>query len=286
MKLMTLNCHSLEEPGYEEKLCLFCTAVCKEQPHIIALQEVNQTRTASVADPSRLALSGYISCMDELTNGEVSPPIRADNHALRAAELLARMGYPCIWTWVSAKTGYDRYDEGLAIFTRFPVLDTYQFYITGIQDYQNWKTRKALGIRVGTPTGPQQFFSLHMGWWNDEEEPFTRQWENLMAKLSGFPPEPVWLMGDFNSQAHIPDEGYTLIGSQGWIDTYMAANSRDSGITVEHTIDGWRNGTDITGMRIDYIFTNSPIRIQSSHVIFNGVFYPVVSDHFGIMVIL
>lgn len=282
MKLITLNCHSLEEPDYEEKLSLFCAAIRKERPHIIALQEVNQTRTAPVADPSRLALSGYISCTGRFPDEEAAVPVLADNHALRAAELLAHMGYS--WTWVPAKVGYDRYDEGLALFTCFPVLDTYQFLITDIQDYHNWKTRKALGIRVSTPTGPQQFFSLHMGWWNDEEEPFIRQWERLTSRLSELPPDPVWLMGDFNSQAHIPDEGYTLISRQGWTDTYQAAVCRDSGITVAHTIDGWRDGEEVAGMRIDYIFTNSPARIQSSRVIFNGAPYPVVSDHFGIMV--
>lgn len=282
MKLITLNCHSLEEPDYEEKLSIFCTAVQKEHPHIIALQEVNQTRTAPAADSSRLALSGYISCMGRISAKEVPVPVRTDNHALRAAELLTRMGY--FWTWVPAKVGYDRYDEGLALFTRFPVLDTFQFPITDIQDYHNWKTRKALGIRVDTPAGSQQFFSLHMGWWNDEEEPFIRQWERLTSRLSELPPDPAWLMGDFNSQAHIPGEGYSLIRSQGWIDTYQAAACRDSGITVAHTIDGWRDGKEIAGMRIDYVFTNSPARIQSSRVIFNGDLYPVVSDHFGIMV--
>lgn len=86
MKLLTLNCHSLEEPGYEEKLSLFCMAVSREQPDVIALQEVNQTRAAKAADPARVSRFGYVPS----TGGMAAIPIRSDNHALRVSELDGR----------------------------------------------------------------------------------------------------------------------------------------------------------------------------------------------------
>ena len=43
MKLMTLNTHSLEEEDYEAKLHAFAEGVCRAEPDIIALQEVNQS---------------------------------------------------------------------------------------------------------------------------------------------------------------------------------------------------------------------------------------------------
>ena len=43
MKLLTLNTHSLAEPGYEEKTDIFLRAVLEERPDVMALQEVNQT---------------------------------------------------------------------------------------------------------------------------------------------------------------------------------------------------------------------------------------------------
>lgn len=285
MKLLTLNCHSLLEPEYEEKRYTFCSAVCMEQPHIVALQEVNQTGNAPCADPGELVKSGYVPCTypEDPSAGQAVIPVKTDNHAFCTAKLLSCMGYPCTWTWVPAKIGYGKYDEGLALFSRYPVLDVCQFYITGIQDYGNWKTRKALGIRVKTPAGPQHFFSLHMGWWDDAEEPFARQWERLTKRIRKLPDGPVWLMGDFNAPAHDPDKGYAFVRSQGWQDTYEMATDRDSGVTVAQTIDGWRDAGDVAGMRIDYIFTDSPVMIRSSKVIFNGDFYPVVSDHFGVM---
>ena len=47
---MTLNTHSLEEEDYEAKLHAFAEGVCRAEPDIIALQEVNQTQTSSPVD--------------------------------------------------------------------------------------------------------------------------------------------------------------------------------------------------------------------------------------------
>ena len=60
MKLITLNTHSLEEEHYEEKLEQFVEEICREMPHVIALQEVNQTRTKAPVPVDLLERSGYI----------------------------------------------------------------------------------------------------------------------------------------------------------------------------------------------------------------------------------
>ena len=46
-------------------------------------------------------------------------------------------------------------------------------------------------------------------------------------------------------------------------------------------IDGWRHGPP---RRIDYVFkrNGAPLQVVSIDFIFNGYFYPVVSDHFGL----
>ena len=43
----------------------------------------------------------------------------------------------------------------------------------------------------------------------------------------------------------------------------------------------WAEGENC---RLDYMFSRNPVRIRSSRVICNGTLYPVVSDHFGVMV--
>ena len=83
-------------------------------------------------------------------------------------------------------------------------------------------------------------------------------------------------------------EGYELICSSGWKDTYHLAGQKDSGITVEEEIDGWRaeDGRDAAkeSKRLDYIFCNKDKHIALSNVICNGTNYPVVSDHYGVMI--
>lgn len=278
MKILTLNTHSLIEEHYEEKLTQFVSLILQEQPDIIALQEVNQSALAPLADPASLA--GYVPC------AENEIPVREDNHAARAAQLLRQAGLSYSWTWVPAKLGYGKYDEGLALFSRSPIIQTDAFYISHSQDYSNWKTRKVLGIR--TQDWPDWFYTVHLGWWSDPEEPFQVQWQKLTYRL-GFRKADgnVWLMGDFNSPAEVRDQGYDCISRSGWADTWMLAEKKDSGITVEGIIDGWREllkDSDSSGMRIDHIWCQTPVPIQKSEVVFNRINGPVVSDHFGVLI--
>ncbi|MBS6645959.1 MAG: endonuclease/exonuclease/phosphatase family protein [Clostridiaceae bacterium] len=281
MKIMTLNTHSLEEENYEEKLKWFVEGMFQETPDVIALQEVNQTQTAAPVPSDLLKQCGYMRC--EPGNGCEEAVIREDNHGYRAAKMLRERGVSYSWTWTPAKTGYDKYDEGLAVFSRFPILKTRQFFITETHDYQNWKTRKILGIQADTGQGPMEFFSVHMGWWKDEEEPFETQWKRISSHLKDSREMAVWLMGDFNSPDNVSGEGYDQVRKSGWLDAYGLAAHKDEGITVDHSIDGWNDRKRGSGMRIDYIWTNKKQPVMRSQVIFNGKHHPVVSDHFGVL---
>ena len=277
MKMLTLNTHSSVEGNYEEKLIAFVEMLKVEEPNVFALQEVNQSLAMPAAcDPHD---TGYVVCKD------CDVTIRMDNHAYRIAKLLLESGVVYQWTWIPAKVGYDIYDEGIAIFSKTAIMDTEQFYISQSEDYNNWKTRKILGIC----TNDTWFYSVHMGWWNDEEEPFAKQWDVFVERLRTRS-QMCYIMGDFNSPAGKKNEGYDYVVRSGWMDTWQAAKEKDSGVTVGDIIDGWEDKVDETsterkcGMRIDFIFCNKVIPIESSKVICNGVNYPVVSDHYGVMI--
>lgn len=280
MKLLTLNTHSLQEEGYAKKLEQFVEMVQREQPDIIALQEVNQTAAAPCAGPNLLC--GSALCPEEAVS------VRQDNHAAQAARRLREKGILCSWTWCSAKLGYGIYDEGMAILCpEREIAQVDSFYISGSRDYGNWKTRKALGIRVRGLSG--WFYTVHMGWWKDEEEPFDRQWERLNEALEEKKREgAVWLLGDFNSPAEIRGEGYDRIRDSGWQDTYSLAAQKDDGITVLGEIDGWRGTSGDAqarrGMRMDHIWCSRPVPVLRSRVRFDGIGEPKVSDHFGVLV--
>lgn len=268
--MLTLNTHSLIEQNYEEKLVYFVNAIVKYEPDIIALQEVNQT-----SDESSLSdkfLKGYTQCQSAV-------PLKKDNHAYRVVKLLLEKNINYYWTWLPIKNGYDKYDEGLAILSKKEILETDTVLVSCINDYNNWKTRKILGIY----SGDEWFYSVHLGWWDDKSDPFSDQWSRLSKRLTG--KENVWLMGDFNNCAEIRNEGYDLIKKSGWQDTFEIAGEKDDGITVGTVIDGWKDKiTDTNGMRIDFIWTNSENIIERTNVIFNGKNEPVISDHYGVMI--
>jgi len=330
MKLLTLNTHSHIEPNYKKKMDIFVQAVLEKQPDIIALQEVNQTRDAAVVSgalyekevPENVVshifeknsvvsaekAERYIPCGDAIV-------LREDNYVYCAAQMLAGFGCPYFYTWLPIKCGYDIYDEGIALMSRKRILFTKTFTISNSTDYNNWKTRKILGISVEGVNG--YFYSVHMGWWDDKEEPFALQWENLQKHITMCAKtqmqmktqtkekiemqaqtemaiytendvkekSPIWLMGDFNSPDNIKGESYDLILKSGWTDTYMVAKEKDAGITVCGDIDGWHGRENaMPDMRMDFIFNNNGQKVKKSEVMFNGKNYAQVSDHNGILV--
>lgn len=278
MKIMTLNTHSLVEKDYAAKLRQFAAGVLAEGPDVIALQEVNQSIASPLAEAE--LLTGYVPVQEAV-------PVRADNHVAHVARLLREAGVDCSWTYLPIKVGYGRYDEGLALISlNRPICRVESFLISRADDYANWKTRKVLGMQVAGC--PDWFYTVHMGWWEDEQEPFLAQWKVLNAFVTTKPRHaPVWLLGDFNSPAEVRGEGYDKIAATGWYDSFTLARTRDSGVTVPGVIDGWQNKLthkEITGMRIDHIWCSMPEGIVSSRVVFNGAEQPVVSDHFGVMI--
>ena len=271
MKILTLNTHSIIEKNYEEKLVKFVEMIKEELPDVFALQEVNQSIT--MPETGDASAVGYIACLDcEVT-------IRTDNHAYRVAKMLHALGVEYQWTWVPAKVGYGIYDEGIAVFSKRTIEDICQFHISKSEDYNNWKTRKMLGIY----TNDMWFYSVHMGWWKDEEEPFAKQWDAVVKQLKERT-QTCFVMGDFNSPANKKQEGYEYVIQSGWNDTWLMAKKKDEGITVGGNIDGWNDKANQEEMRIDYIFCNKEILVESSEVVFNGKNYPIVSDHYGVVI--
>lgn len=271
MKILTLNTHSLAEKNYSSKLKEFVAAAANERYDIIAMQEVNQTCSAENAE---MITDGYNPCSDRIT-------IKEDNHLLKCTELLEEKGVHYFWTWLPIKKGYGKYDEGIGIMSLSPIKETAFFTVSNIDDADNWKTRKILGIKTESYLD-EWFFSVHFGWWNDEEEPFASQWKNAEKHLKGY--RKMWLMGDFNNPAHVRSEGYDMVKFSGWNDTYELAAIKDTGITVREKIDGWNEETGKYGIRIDQIWCSEKIEIKSSQVVLDGKKYPVVSDHYGVEV--
>ena len=278
MKILTLNTHSLAEENATEKMELFAGILEKEQPEVMAFQEVNQT----MAEPfiNEKEVCGY-----QPVKG-FEGKMRLDNYGASLAEALRKKGLSYYWTWIPVKVGYDKYDEGLAIFSKSPILSSCVFNLSASDDYYNWKTRKTLGIH----TEKGWFFTVHMGWWKDEEEPFKAQWETFLKNTKSLMEKKetsLWVMGDFNSPASVRGEGYDLVRVSGFKDTWDLAEKKDAGFTAPPKIDGWKEAEGKSpeqGMRIDYIWHWGDINIEESRVLCNGKREPAVSDHYAVMI--
>lgn len=271
MKLLTLNTHSLVEENYEEKLDAFVKAIAHIQPDIIALQEVNQSICAPLAEKD--LLKNFFA-------HEYDVAVKADNHALRVVNILKNFGLDYFWTYIPIKLGYAKYEEGMAILSKAEILQSSAFCVSRNDDFFDWKTRKILGICTAQ-NSEEWFFCVHYGWWDDKDEPFYNQWKRTLEAL----PEnkKIWLMGDFNNCADISGEGYDMICSDNWFDSYVCAKHKDDGITAKSNIDGWGK-SDVKGIRIDQIWHNKRTEISDCRVVFNGTKFPVVSDHYGVLV--
>ena len=259
MKILTVNTHSYIEKDYEKKLKIFVNEIRHELPDIIAMQEVNQ-----ISD-NKTVTSELLICEHGIT-------LKEENHALKAARMLDDYRF----VWCGIKNGYEIFDEGLAFLVRKDLDTTDAFYLSRTTDIKNWKTRMALGIRIGE----DWFYNVHMGRWDDEEEDFKSQWDMLQKKIRHG--KTTWIMGDFNAPSSVKNEGYSLITDSGWFDTYTLAQEKDEGFTVGGRIDGW-NDKESEPMRIDYIFTDKKVDILNSEVIFKDE--KIISDHYGVKII-
>ncbi len=264
MKLLTLNTHSLAEKNYIFKREKFEKEILQFRPDVMALQEVNQSRNQKdIFVPEKGTVPGKI-------------PLREDNHAAVVANNLAKAGLSYYWIWFPFKIGYNRYDEGIAVFSRRPFSQWEIIRLSESGSYYDYRTRYALGICVDGIW----YYSVHTGRWHDREEHFERQWSRLAAGVEG--KDNVWLLGDFNSPAEEPGTGYDRMREDGWQDAFLMAEKRRGNTTVLGAIDGWADKEE--SMRIDYIWSNYPAAILRAETVFDGKKGGVISDHYGILV--
>lgn len=275
MRLLTLNTHGFQEENYDEKLNLFLKFLLDERPDVIALQEVCQRMDACIARE----LCGGIKVSD------TSVSVKEDNHALAIARGLGRKGVRTSWAYLPVKRGFGCFDEGIALMSlSTEIAETDVCAISRTEEIENWRTRKALGVRLkGDSTW---FYSVHMGRWEDVQEPFEEQWRRLNTKLlnrrrAGH----VWLMGDFNAPAELRGEGYDLVTASGWFDAYRLAQTREGGFTARGEIDGWRGEGDTVeeGRRIDYIWASEAARVERCWTAFDGTSEMMISDHLAVL---
>lgn len=257
MKLLTLNCHSWIEDNQKEKIKIIANTIKEKKYDVIALQEVNQS----------------------IEEKGIFQNVKEDNFALVLLKELESLGckeYKMLWDF--SHVGYDKYEEGVSIITKHKIEEDYSLFVSKSEDQSFWKTRKIIGAAIKINEELIDFYSCHLGWWNDEEEPFKDQVDKL---LDGVKKDRLtFFIGDFNNSAFVRREGYDYLIEKGLYDTFSMAKEKDSGVTVKGKIAGWNSNEQ--DLRLDLILSNKKMNIKYSKVIFNEENKPVVSDHYGV----
>ena len=251
MKLLTLNCHSWQEENQIDKIKYLAKIIIEKDYDVIALQEVSQSVSAESVDSK----------------------LKKDNFALLLQQELDEYNF----YWDFSHIGYDIYEEGLAIFTKHKIINFESFFITKNEDRSYWKTRKIIKMTISYNGKDLDFYSCHVGWWNDEEEPFKNQIDNIMKKVND---TTTFLMGDFNNNAFIKCEGYDYLMEKGLKDLYLLSEEKDSGVTVKGKIAGWDENEE--KLRLDLMLSNKDVKVKTAKVVFNGKNKDIISDHYGV----
>ena len=261
MKLLTLNCHSWQEEEQIKKIKYLAETIKENDYDVVALQEVSQHKNSDI----------------------VFGNIKKDNFAYLLIQELKKLGADYHFTWEISHYGYDVWEEGLALLTKEPIRESESFYISKSDSLESWKSRKIIGAKVEIKGTVVKFYTCHTGWWNDTEEPFEYQ-ANELKKIKNSSRELTFYMGDFNNDARVKGEGYDYLIQNKFVDTYTVARKRDEGHTVVGDIAGWKG--DHSHKRLDLILVSEVIKVEKSSVIFNGKNKDIISDHFGVEVVI
>lgn len=258
--LLSLNLHTWQEPDQLAKFDRIADFIAANGVEIVCLQECAQNRDSAL-----------------LADGM----LREDNAARLIQERLRARGmeYAMAWDW--AHYGWDRWEEGIAVLSRLPMIDSESRWVSESRSRADaLGSRKVLRARIEVPGfGPVDAYSAHLSWasaglptqvtalldWIDDTETGAAA---------------VIVAGDFNDEPG--GVGYEAMRAAGFGDAFEAAPP-DS----PPTATGRAFVTTTWNTRIDHIWTRpgtGRLAPVSTRIVFAGDGEPVVSDHYGILV--
>ncbi len=255
LKIMILNLHCYQEDNQDYKFSQIAKAINELNADVVCLQEVAELWNDGAGD--------WESNAAKIINDRLAMP------------------YHIHTDW--SHLGFDKYREGVAVLSKYPLLKQDAMYVSNSHDVYSIHSRKVVMAQIKMPyIGRFNVFSAHLSWWEDGfAEQFQRLCEWAEAKQSAKVNAPL-LCGDFNIAAG--STGYHLVvdGHQ-YDDQYLAANSRGVFEKIFRVNDPYWNDYLSDDYRIDYIFLDktSGLQVTSAKVLFTEQDYGRVSDHCG-----
>lgn len=278
MKVLTINVHGwLEENSYK-KIKVLAEVIAKKDYEVIALQEVNQLMVNKEISHSR-----FIKSKNE--DNEIS--LKEENYAGVLIKELEKLGKKYSWSWSANHIGYDKYDEGLSILSKSKQLAE-TITVSETTDYDTIATRNVLKANMKIDGEEWTVLNGHFSWWKDKNNNhvFKNEWDKMRKHLEDIDKDNIIFMGDFNNEAELSSGGYDyILKTVPFLrDSYTISEKKSGNATMSGGIDGWEEAS--TDKRIDLVFVSKNIEVKESNVIFNQKNEIIISDHFGVEVIL
>ena len=252
MKVLSINLNTYQEERQMDKFMRIANEIVNRNIDVILFCEAGQ------------------SLMAKYVEGD----IRNDNAVKiicdKVNEILGSQVYKFKWEMVHF--GFKIYEEGVAIMSKLPLENIESKYISQTSDVFTFKSRKILKATIDNV----DFYSCHLGWEDDEKEPFSKQ----MELLDQFVDKNRFsiLGGTFNND--VKTKSYRQIASYGYVDLY-----------VKHKPEGRYDETFILpegfnkrdNYRLDYVFaSNDKVKVNNACYLFEK--NDRVSDHVAIFV--
>ncbi|MCQ8183442.1 carbohydrate-binding protein [Methylomonas sp. SURF-1] len=255
LKVMILNLHCYQEDDQDRKFWQIAKAVDELNADVVCLQEVAEHWNDGQGD--------WASNSANIINRRLKKPFHLYSD----------------WSHL----GFDKYREGVAILSRYPLERQEARYVSDSSDAYSIHSRKVVAACIDVPCiGPIDVFSAHLSWWDDGFRDQFQRLSDWADSRRGAEVAATLLCGDFNIAAG--SLGYRLVvDGHRYEDQYLAANAPALFQQIFRVDDAhWRDRL-ADDYRIDYVFMNkdSGLRAISARVLFTEQDYGRVSDHCG-----
>lgn len=268
--ILTLNLHTYQESSQNEKFQLIADLIGKMDVDFVLFQECAQHKSSAIDHGI----------------------IRIDNMAKVISDRIKQgygIDYQYAWDW--SHYGWEVWEEGLAVMTKYPILASDSRYISVSTSKNTITSRKAVYASCQLSDRQINLFSVHTHWrtsLTDEEQnqQIFKLKEMVAEKESTILNAGSIVGGDFNGNptSEYPwSEGYhsMMNGNEytdALLDAYPDANNIPP-LSAYYTIGG-----DFPG-RIDFVFAKNSLNatVMDAQIIFTNDVVGRVSDHFGVL---
>lgn len=275
ISILSLNLHTYQESNQDAKFNIVVDAIFDLSIDLVCFVECGQNKNQTY-------LTG-------------SSTIRIDNMAyIITQRLKSKYGVNYYYAWDWAHIGFDYYEEGMAVVSKYPITDSGSTWISTVTSSSNITSRKAVYGKTGIPgIGIVHLFSVHTHWMlsstdTEHELQVSRIKDFVYNKeiTSDVSPDLSIVCGDYNCNAANVEpwiKPYNKMVENGdFIDTFLVANPTANNRPQDSKFN--TVGGDYPG-RIDYIFmkNNTKFEVVSSVITFSPSSLGTVSDHYGVI---